>query len=508
MSTNSSIAKNTMFLYFRMILIMAVQLYTVRVVLSVLGSTDYGLNNVVGGIVTMFSFMSGTMATASQRYFAFEIGRKDMVQLKKTFSLTLIIYCLLGFIILLLAETVGLWFLNYKMTIPEDRMNAANCVYQFSLFSFIVTMFQVPYDALVIAREKMNVYAYLSILEVVLKLLIVYLLSISSFDKLITYSFLTFSITLIITSIYKSYCIRNYKESHFKFFWDKKLFKEITSYSSWNLFGALAGVANNQGINILINLFFGPTINAARGIAYQINSSINGFVQNFMTASKPQITKLYAQGNIKELNILIERTSKFSYLLLLLIVLPVGLETSFILNIWLKDFPEYTVVFVQLILINTLVDTISYALMAGAQATGKIKAYQATVGTIMLLNIPISYIFLKIGIEPYQVLYINISISVICLFFRLFFLKKLIKLEISHFLKEVVLKVFILTIVVILIMYQLKKYLNEETLINFIIISVLSVVLIIFFSYLLILSKIEKQLIKSFIDKKLLKKFK
>ncbi len=497
-----------MFLYFRMILIMAVQLYTVRVVLSVLGSTDYGLNNVVGGIVTMFSFLSGTMATASQRYFAFEIGRNDMVQLKKTFSLTLIIYCLLGFIILLLAETVGLWFLNNKMVIPEDRMNAANWVYQFSVFSFIVTMFQVPYDALVIAREKMNVYAYVSIFEVVLKLLIVYLLSISSFDKLITYSFLTFSVTLIITSIYKSYCIRNYKESHFKFFWDKKLFKEITSYSGWNLFGALAGVANNQGINILINLFFGPTINAARGIAYQINSSINGFVQNFMTASKPQITKLYAQGNIKELNILIERTSKFSFLLLLLIVLPVGLETSFILKIWLKDFPEYTVVFVQLILINTLVDTISYALMAGAQATGKIKTYQATVGTIMLLNIPISYIFLKIGIEPYQVLYINISISVICLFFRLFFLKKLIKLEISHFLKEVVLKVFILTLVVLLIMYQLKKYLNEETLVNFIIISVLSVVLIIFFSYLLILSKIEKQLIKSFIDKKLLKKIK
>jgi len=487
---------------------MAVQLYTVRVVLSVLGSTDYGLNNVVGGIVTMFSFLSGTMATASQRYFAFEIGRNDMVQLKKTFSLTLIIYCLLGFIILLLAETVGLWFLNNKMVIPEDRMNAANWVYQFSVFSFIVTMFQVPYDALVIAREKMNVYAYVSIFEVVLKLLIVYLLSISSFDKLITYSFLTFSVTLIITSIYKSYCIRNYKESHFKFFWDKKLFKEITSYSGWNLFGALAGVANNQGINILINLFFGPTINAARGIAYQINSSINGFVQNFMTASKPQITKLYAQGNIKELNILIERTSKFSFLLLLLIVLPVGLETSFILKIWLKDFPEYTVVFVQLILINTLVDTISYALMAGAQATGKIKTYQATVGTIMLLNIPISYIFLKIGIEPYQVLYINISISVICLFFRLFFLKKLIKLEISHFLKEVVLKVFILTLVVLLIMYQLKKYLNEETLVNFIIISVLSVVLIIFFSYLLILSKIEKQLIKSFIDKKLLKKIK
>ncbi len=508
MSSNSSIAKNTMFLYFRMILIMAVQLYTVRVVLSVLGSTDYGLNNVVGGIVTMFSFLSGTMATASQRYFAFEIGRNDMVQLKKTFSLTLIIYCLLGFIILLLAETVGLWFLNNKMVIPEDRMNAANWVYQFSVFSFIVTMFQVPYDALVIAREKMNVYAYVSIFEVVLKLLIVYLLSISSFDKLITYSFLTFSVTLIITSIYKSYCIRNYKESHFKFFWDKKLFKEITSYSGWNLFGALAGVANNQGINILINLFFGPTINAARGIAYQINSSINGFVQNFMTASKPQITKLYAQGNIKELNILIERTSKFSFLLLLLIVLPVGLETSFILKIWLKDFPEYTVVFVQLILINTLVDTISYALMAGAQATGKIKTYQATVGTIMLLNIPISYIFLKIGIEPYQVLYINISISVICLFFRLFFLKKLIKLEISHFLKEVVLKVFILTLVVLLIMYQLKKYLNEETLVNFIIISVLSVVLIIFFSYLLILSKIEKQLIKSFIDKKLLKKIK
>jgi Na+-driven multidrug efflux pump len=485
---------------------MGVQLYTVRVVLSVLGSTDYGLNNVVGGIVTMFSFLSGTMATASQRYFAFEIGRGDMPQLKKTFSLTLIIYCMLAVVILILAETIGIWFLNNRMIIPPDRIVAANWVFQFAVFSFMLTMFQVPYDALVIAREKMNIYAYVSILEVILKLVIVYLLSISSFDKLITYSFLGFCVTLIITSIYKSYCIRNYTESHFKYYWNKKMFKEITSYSGWNLFGALAGVANNQGINILINLFFGPAVNAARAIAYQINSSVNGFVQNFMTATKPQITKLYAQGNIQDLNILIERTSKFSFILLLIIVLPLGVESSFILRIWLKNIPDYTIAFVQLIFINTLIDTISYALMAGAQATGKIKNYQAVVGTIMLLNLPISYFVLKIGVEPQQILVVNIIISVVCLFARLFFLNSLIRLNIVEFFKNVIIRVILVSIGAYYLILQIKDYFAGDSFGNFILICIASFVLITVLSYIVVLKGTERTMIFAFIKGKIKKK--
>lgn len=447
-SNNKRIAKNTLFLYFRMILIMGVQLYTVRVVLSVLGSTDYGLNNVVGGIVTMFSFLSGTMATASQRYFSYEIGRGDLIQLKKTFSITLIIYCCIAFIILLLAETVGLWFLNYKMVIPENRIYAANWVYQFSILSFLVTMFQVPYDALVIAREKMNVYAYVSILEVILKLLIVYLLTISSFDKLIMYSFFTFSVTLLVTSIYKTYCVRNYKESHFIYYWDKIMFKDILSYSGWNLFGAMAGIVNNQGINILLNLFFGPVVNAARAIAYQINSAMNSFVQNFMTATRPQITKYYAQGQNENMLKLVFQSSKFSFFLLFLIALPVMFEMPFILNLWLKDVPENTILFGRIIIVTTLVDTLSYSLMAAFQATGKIKIYQIVVGSLLILNLPISYMFFKLGYSAEMGLYLVLINAILCLFLRLFLLKKIIlTLNIFNFFKSVFFPILLVSLV-------------------------------------------------------------
>ncbi len=420
---------------------MGVSLFTVRVVLDTLGIVDYGLYNVVGGVVTMFSFISGTMASASQRFFAFEIGRKDYDQLKKTFSITMTIYFMIAVIILLLAETLGLWFLNNKMTIPPERMEASHWVYQFSILSFMMTMFTIPYNASIIAHEKMNVYAWVSIIEVSLKLLIVYLLILFSFDKLKLYAVLMFAVTTIITFIYRTYSKRKFQECRYSFYWHNPLFLEIVGFSGWNLWGALASIIKNQGINILLNVFFNPIVNAARGIAYQVNGAIYQFVNNFTTAVNPQITKYYAAGEKKQMFNLVFRSSKFSYFLLFIISMPLLLETNFILSIWLKQVPEFTILFTRLVIINGLVDSISSSLITSALATGKIKKYQMVVGGTMLLNLPVSYLFLKLGFASEVTMYIAIIIAVVNLFFRLFMLKSMIQFPLKYFISEVLIKI-------------------------------------------------------------------
>lgn len=506
LSNNKRIAKNTLLLYFRMIIIMGVQLYTVRVILNTLGSSDYGLNNVVGGVVTMFAFLSSTMATASQRYFAYEIGKGNKDQLQKTFSMTLLIYCMIGVIILLLAETIGLWFLNNKMTIPPDRLTAANWVYQFAILSFILTMFQVPYDAMVIAHERMNIFAYVSILEVSMKLLIVYLLVILPSDKLITYAILGFCVTFIITSIYKTYCLRNFTESHFKYYWSKPLFKEITSYSGWNLFGAMASLMNNQGINIILNIFFGPVVNAARAIAFQVNTSLNQFVQNFLISTRPQITKYYAQGENDKMLKLVFQSSKFSFFLIFFFALPILFEIPFIFQIWLKNIPEYTVLFTRLIIIGALIDALSYPLMAAAQATGKIKGYQSIVGTTMLLNVPTSYILLKLGFEAEYVFYTAIVNSVVCLFIRLIMLRKMVGLSVSCFATKVILRIIPVAIISIVCVYLIKQ-LQLISYLEFTTIFISSFLFVFFSSYLIGLDNQERYLVKDQVNK-LIKKIK
>lgn len=444
---NKRIAKNTLLLYFRMLLNMGVSLYTVRVVLETLGVVDYGLYNVVGGVVTMFSFLSNTMASASQRFYAFELGRGDMLQLKRTFSMTLQIYFLLAIIILLFAETIGLWFLNTQMTIPIARMDAARWVYQFSILSFMMTMFTTPYNALIIAHERMTVYAWVSILEVVLKLLIVYVLVLFDYDKLKLYAVLMFLVTTFITFVYRTYSKRKFKECGYSYYWDSILFKEIASYSGWNLFGAVAGIFQGQGINLILNMSFGPIVNAARGIAYQVNSAVNQFVLNFVIATRPQITKYYAIGDKDKMLTLVFRSSKFSFLLLFILSIPFLLETNFIFKIWLKEIPDYVVLFTRLVLVSTLIDSLSYPLMAAAQATGKIKTYQAVVGSIMLLNLPLSFLFLKIGYSAPVVFYISIFNSIICLFFRLLMLNRMINLSVIGYLSKVILPLICVTIV-------------------------------------------------------------
>jgi O-antigen/teichoic acid export membrane protein len=450
---------------------MAVTLFTVRVVLKTLGTVDYGIYNVVGGIVVMFSFFSNTMASASQRFFAFELGRNDIPQLKKTFSLTITIYTIIAVIVLLLAETLGLWLLNTQMVIPAERIEAANWIYQFSILSFLITIMTIPFNAAIIAHENMKVYAYISIVEVVLKLLIVYILVYFSFDKLKLYACLMFLVTCIITFIYRTVCKRKYDECRFRFYWDKKLFYSLMSYSGWNLFGAVAGMLNNQGINILLNIFFGPVVNAARAIAYRVNDAVNQFVMNFLTAVRPQITKYYAAEENDKMMKLVFQSSKFSYFLLFLLSMPVLLETNFIFDVWLRETPQYVVLFTRLVIITALIDSLSYSLVTAALATGKIKQYQIVVGGILLFNLPISYCFLKLGFPPQTTMYISIIISSICLFLRLWLLRKMVGLSMREYSKMVLLAVLLVSFTTYIIPSILVLTM-EENFTRFIIVSI------------------------------------
>ncbi|WP_372933969.1 lipopolysaccharide biosynthesis protein [Mariniphaga sediminis] len=498
---NKRIAKNTLMLYFRMLLIMGVSLFTVRVVLDTLGTIDYGIYNVVGGIVLMFSFLSGTMAAASQRFFAFELGRDNMEQLKKIFAITMTIYAIIAIIIFALAETLGLWFLKHKMSIPPERMEATLWVYQFSILSFMMTLFTIPYNAAIIAHENMKIYAWVSIAEALLKLIVIYLLVVFSVDKLKLYAVLMFGVTVFITFIYRYYCSKKFEECRFSFYWEGSLFNEIIGFSGWNLFGSMAAVFKNQGINILLNIFFDPAINAARAIAYQVNSAIYQFVTNFSTAVNPQITKYYAGRQKNQMVRLVFQSSKFSYFLLFIFSIPILLETQFVLGLWLKELPEYVVLFTRLVIINALVDSLVGPLVTSALATGRIKKYQIIVGGTMLLNLPISYFFLKLNFPPQTTMYIAIIIAIVNLGLRLILLKKMIQFPTRSYIFDVIFKIIISSILAYIIPLILM-YKMEGGLVRFIFVTIISIISTVVVIYCVGLSGGERKIVLDFAKNK------
>lgn len=441
------IAKNTALLYVRMLFIMVVSLYTSRVILSTLGDIDFGLYNVIGGIVVAFSFLNGVMGSACSRYFAVEIGRGDYEALRKVFNLNITIFFFLGVIILFLSETIGLWFLNHKMVIPPDRMEAAQWVYQCSIVAFIINMFVTPFRSVITARENMKVYAYCSIVEVVLKLAIVYVLVLSPLDKLILYSILMVSVTLGTGLFYIFYCRRFYAECRYAFYWDKPLFREIVGYTGWQVIGVASDIGRNQGVNIILNMFFGAIANTARGIAYQVFMNINQFVQNFVIAFSPQITKSYAVGDKSGMMKLVFQSSKFSYYLLYILILPVCLETPKILEIWLGHVPKDTVIFCQLTLIAALIDSLLYPLLTAVRATGKMKWYQILVGGTQLLALPICYIMFKwSGFPAKGAFYVIIGTSVVAQIFRIGVMKHLHGMSIKAYLYDVLRPIVLVTV--------------------------------------------------------------
>lgn len=427
-----------MFLYIRMVVIMLVQLYTSRVILQTLGVEDYGIYNIVGAVVISLSFITGPLSTATQRFLSFELGKKNTGRIKDIFSMSLIVYGILSIILLIVAETVGLWFLNHKMDIPADRLYAANWVFQCSIITFIINILNTPFNSAIIAYEKMSFYAYISIFEAIAKLAIVYFLLLYTQDKLILYSILIVIITILITTIYKIYCNKYLPEIKFHITKNIKLLKQLLSFSGWSLFGSMANMSADQGINMLLNLFFGVTVNAAMGIANQVSSAINQFVGNFQTAFRPQIVKSYAERNTDYLHFLIYKSCKFSILLLYTIILPIFLNLNIILYYWLgENVPIYTERFCKLILISSLIDSLSSPLWITIHATGRIKKYQLGISSLMFCNIILSYIFLRQGYPPETVLKIKCILTVFYFIFRFYIVHRQINLSVKQFYRSV-----------------------------------------------------------------------
>ena len=499
-SNTKRIAKNTLMLYFRQILIMLVSLYTVRVVLSVLGATDYGIYNVVAGVVTMFSFLSGAMATASQRFFSFAMGKGDSAGLKKTFSVTLSIYVVLFIAIFILAETVGLWFVSYHLVIPPERMTAAFWIYQAAVVSFMFTLITTPYMAAIIAHENMNVYAYVSIVEAVLKLAVVFALMIIPQDKLIVYGALMLFVAMVNTTLYRLYCRKHYEECKFKLVWDKGMFKEIFSYSGWNLFGASVGIFKNQLVNILLNQFYGPVVNAARAVSLQVSNAVTSFSQSFCSAMNPQIVKTYAAENKKDCMDLVFKGSKFTFYLLFIFALPLILEMHYVLSLWLKNLPDFAVLFTILTLVDVLVDSMSRTIIMLAQATGKIKLYQSVVGGILRLNLPVSYIALKLGAEAYCVLIIAIAMTLISSIVRVFILRRLTEFSILDFIKKAIIPIILVTLFASILPYFAREHFDEGFL-RLCITSLISVISTSCFVLLFGVTKLERKNILAKIKK-------
>lgn len=455
-------AKNAGMLYFRMLLTMAVALYTSRVILQTLGVEDYGIYNVVAGFVTMLGFLNSAMSSATQRFLAFELGKSDTKDIRGIFSMSINIHVLIALFVFMLGETVGLWFVRTQLTIPIDRMIAAEWVFHLALLSFMITIISVPYNALIIAHERMKVFAWVSILDVTLKLLIVFMLSWFGMDKLVLYGLLSLSVVFVIAMVYRVYCKNKFAESKFRLYWDRRLFNTMLSYTGWNLWGNIAAVMSAQGINVLLNMFFGPTVNAARAIAMQVSSALNSFVQNLQVAINPQIIKSYAAKDMFYMHSLACYGAKYNFFVLLLLSMPVLINTDIILQVWLGKVPEYTSIFVQLIIINILVDCISAPLMTSAQATGKIRLYQTLVGGLLLLNLPFSYVILKMGYEPYAVIYVSITLSIFALIARLSILKTLISLPIVRYLKDVVGRGLLISITIGILYYYTYNFLLED----------------------------------------------
>nr|WP_264435158.1 MATE family efflux transporter [Flavobacterium agricola] len=493
-----------MFLYIRMFLIMGITLYTSRIVLEQLGISDYGIYSLVGGVVAMFGFFNAAMSSATQRYLSYDIGRGDKFQLQKTFSATLTLHigiAILGFV---LAETIGLWYVNFKMVVPDDKLFSVNIVYQFSILTFIVGIIQVPYNALIISHEQMKVYAYMSIIEVILKLGAVYILIFFPSYKLIVYSILIFAVSFLISLFYQMYCRKKYEESIFKFEYDKKYYKELISYSGWNLFGNIAWISKNQGVNLIINLFFGTVLNASYAITNQVTTAISLFVSNLQTAFNPQIIKKYSQQDYVGTQNLIFQGSKFSYLLILLLIMPILLNTDYILKLWLNEVPDYTVVFVKLALLNVLIESLSGTLMTGAQATGKIKWYQIIIGTLIFFNLPLAYYFLKLNFSPPVIFKISNIISLIALLCRLIILNKTLKLSYKLYFKNVLLKIaYISCFAVIYYSLYINFFKESISFIRFILDSSFCVLILIILIYLVCFNKAEKKEIGLYIKNKI-----
>lgn len=451
---SKKIAKNTIFLYFRLLFILGINLYLSRVVLEVLGLDNYGIYNVVGGFVMMLMGLSGALATATQRFISIELGKGENGDVQKIFSTTLTVHLILAGIILLIGETAGLWFLNTHLNLPEGRVLAANIVFQFSLLVFVVKVINVPYEGAIIAHEKMSTFAFVGILEVVLKLTIVYSLLIIPYDRLIVYSVLLALVAICTQVIYWWYCNKKIKQCYTKYRWEAEQGKNILSFVGWNLIGSLSAIAKNQGVNVVLNMFFGVLVNAANGIAMQVFYAVTSFVKNILFAMNPQIIKSYAAGDKENMYKLVFMGSRVATILFICLVIPIIIETPFILKIWLVEIPQYTAIFIQLILITAVIDTITIPLVTVMHATGKVRDFQIIVEGTQMLTLPVVYLMFKFcDVAPYMAFMVGVIFAVICMFLRIVVLHRIAQLQVWEFIKSCILRIILVAISAMILPY-------------------------------------------------------
>lgn len=492
---NKLIARNTFVLYLRMIFTLAISLFTTRELLRLLGAEDFGLYNVVGGIVMMFSFLNYAMVASSQRYISFSLGKDNHSKQIKVFSTSILIHVTIALVILLLSETVGLWFLNNKLTIPYSRIETANWVFQAAMASFFCQIIQVPFSASVIAHERMTFFAVVSVLDACLKLVIIYILSLFEIDRLKLYALLLLGISMVSLLLYILFCHFKFSECRFSLNLDPNLYKEMLRFAGWSFIGNFGFTAKDYGVNIILNILCGPVVNAARGVAYQVMNAVHGFVANFQTAMNPQITKRYATGELSSMISLVKNGSRYSFYLLVIIIVPLFIRAEYVLDLWLDDVPDLTLQFLRLTLIMSLINSMHGPLVTAIQATGRIKTFQITIASIMLLDLPISYILLKLGAPPYSVVYVAILTAFIALIVRACILNSLIRFGLKDYLLNVVFKNFCLSIFLFTPAFLISKYIQQSFggLVLFSCISVFYSLIVIYFS----MSKAERVFINT-----------
>lgn len=499
---NKRIAKNSLYLYIRSLIIMLVSLYTSRVVLNTLGFADHGLYNLIGSVVVMFNMFSVTFVSSTQRFLNFSLGKKDQEQGSHVFSASLNIHFILAVILFILMESIGLWFLNNKLNIPHNRIFAANVVYQFSIITFLINLISIPYNAVIIANEKMNIFAIVSVYEAVAKLIIVFLIQIAPFDKLIFYSFLLAMVSLSIRIFYSFYCKKQFPSYKYtNKLHDKKLYHEILSVSGWNFLGSSASIVTVTGMGIIINLFTNVVVNSAKGIAAQVENVIKQLVDNFMISIRPQITKSYASGDIEYLKSLISRGTRFSFILMSILCIPIIIDADNILTIWLSNKPEYTTQFVQFTLIYIMLIPFSNILDTVLLATGKIKSPQIILSAIQLLNLPFSCLILYLGFSPYLIYVSYIFISYILFFVRLHYVIKYTSVNISFYIKSIILPILKFILCAIIIPIIISYNINFNGILRLLCIGLVTELSLCFFCWLFVLEKNEHRLVLSILKK-------
>ena len=498
-SVNSRIAKNTLFLYCRMFVTVLVGLYTSRVVLQVLGVSDYGVYNVVGGVVSMLAFLNAAMVAASQRFISFELGRGNTSDIQTVFSTSFHIHLIIAVIVFLLAEGVGVWFVNTQLNIPYGRLEAANWVFQSSMIIFLLTIITVPYNSSVIAHEHMNVFALVSILEVCLKLFFVILLKHIGSDKLILYSLFMVLVCLISCTIYFIYSRLNFKECRRIQRPNKDKFKEMFSFAGWNIFGNIGSSFKEQCVSIVINIFGGTAVNAARGLAIQVNGSVNTFASNIVMAINPQITKQYASGDVVRSKRMVFACAKYSFFMLMLIVIPIIINIDYILSVWLVEVPEYSASFLTIILLVSIIYSLSAPISTALQATGKIKKFQIGVCLIMLVDIPAAYFILKSGYSPVIAVLPSLITNFVALIYRFYLIRSYVsEYSAREYYIGVVLRSLLVFICCVSICIPLSLMFNEG-LYRLVFSSFLSIIIMGGIIYTLGLTKQEKQIGLSFV---------